>query len=147
MNIVFDLDGTLANFEHRQHMISDVARQKSEATAWENFFAACTKDKPIQTIINILVALVDAGHDVSIWTGRSEAVRHETNEWLKKFVGFIPPMRMRPVGDFTPDSILKHRWLVLADANPDIVFEDRKGVVDMFRKYGIQCVQVAEGNY
>lgn len=147
MNIVFDLDGTLANCEHRQHMISDVARREFEAAAWEKFFRACTNDLPIQPIINVLTGMVDAGHEVSIWTGRSEIVRAETVEWLHKYVGFVPPLRMRPENDFTPDSILKHRWLMLAEVVPDLVFEDRKGVVEMFRKYGIQCVQVAEGNY
>ena len=37
--------------------------------------------------------------------------------------------------------------LIKADWNPDMVFDDRNQVVDMWRANGIPCLQVAPGNF
>lgn len=142
---IFDLDGTLADAEHRMHHI------KGETKDWRAFFAACTEDTPILQTILTLRMLKDSGAAIHIWTGRSEEVRTETEIWLNGYAADWRELRMRPVGDYRPDHVLKGEWL--SSLTPDqrlalvAVFEDRDQVVQMWRAAGIPCFQVAPGNF
>lgn len=138
MFVVFDLDGTLANIEHRRHHL--------DRKDWTAFFAACVDDLPNWPVIRSLYSLSEAGHRVEIWSGRSDEVREETRFWLDRHD--INPdllIRMRSAGDYTPDVDLKRSWLhaLHPDERPDVVFDDRGRVVDMWRSEGIACFQVA----
>lgn len=88
-----------------------------------------------------------AGHDCEIWSGRSMEVAEETIHWLERhgLSGIV--VRMRPIGDHQPDTTLKAGWLKEVGELPDIVFEDRASVVEMWRSNGIVCAQVAPGNF
>ncbi len=138
--VVFDLDGTLADCRHRVHFVRDGNRD------WKSFFAACVEDLPIRTTIAALNAHYDAGHRVEIWSARSDEVRKETIGWL--VAQKIDPAllaHMRSAGDYTPDVDLKRSWLLALhpDERPDIVYDDRQRVVDMWRDEGITCFHVA----
>jgi hypothetical protein len=138
MFVVFDLDGTLANTDHRQHLV--VAKD------WRGFYAACDLDPPHGHIIETLVALVVSGHRVEIWSGRSDEVRDKTEAWLIAHGLGEVPLRMRKEHDYTPDDVLKRSWLN-PDDMPDLIFDDRAKVVKMWREMGIPCCQVAEGDF
>ena len=159
---IFDLDGTLALTEHRQHILDD----KDDADRWRKFFAACIYDEPNMPVIRTLQALRGSGAEIWIWSGRSDEVRSETVEWLCKHgcmgnnpTGFLPAwpfgaperFRMRKAGDFTPDEQLKAQWL--SEIEPPeysrltAVFDDRDKVVAMWRANGVPCFQVAQGAF
>jgi phosphoglycolate phosphatase-like HAD superfamily hydrolase len=140
---VFDLDGTLADLTHRLHFI------QGETKDWDGFFAACGMDGLIRPAIDLLLNLTDGDHRVEIWSGRSDAVRKETERWLWRRAK-IPPAyltRMRKAGDHRPDHVIKREFLTACDARPDVIFDDRKQVVDMWRREGIACFQVADGEF
>src|SRR5690554_5803596 len=63
MFIVFDLDGTLALNEHRQHYVERPVGEKD----WRGFFAACDKDVPNTPVIRTLLAFDAIGDRVEIW--------------------------------------------------------------------------------
>lgn len=136
---VFDLDGTLADCTHRLHHL--------ERKDWRAFFAACVDDTPIGHMIELCSALAwNAGHRVEIWSGRSDEVRSETEAWLKKHgLGGLPVL-MRTAGDHRPDDEVKREFL-RGGGVPDLIFDDRKRVVDMWRAEGIACAQVASGDF
>lgn len=158
---IFDLDGTLALTEHRQHILDD----KDDPRRWQKFFAACVDDTPNLPVIRTLQALRKSGAECWIWSGRSDEVRPQTVEWLCKHGcfgntnGFLPAwpfqaperFRMRAAGDYTPDEELKFGWL--SELEPPernrlaAVFDDRDKVVAMWRRYGVPCFQVASGNF
>lgn len=143
--IIFDLDGTLANNQHRQHFLETYGPRAVKD--WGAFSANCDKDIPIQPVIDCLYALQDAGFNIEIWTGRTAAVIDKTKMWLgENFLGDIP-LRMRPVGDFDGDVELKQGWLDAAPVRPYMAFDDRSRIVKMWRRNGIQCMQVAEGDF
>lgn len=148
MFVVFDLDGTLADCEHRLHHIQMPAGPGEEYPKqdWRAFYAACKHDKPIIPIQAIAIALIDAGERVEIWTGRSDECRADTVWWLAEYGLSDVPLRMREAGDHTADHKLKLSWLAEGD-KPDIIFEDRASVVEMWRAQGIVCAQVAPGNF
>ena len=135
---VFDLDGSLANLDHRLHHVTDGNRR------WKEFFAECGKDLPIWPVIHALQAHVKAGHRVEIWSGRSDEVRNQTEYWLNAH-GIDPALltRMRPAGDSTQDFILKRSWLDAEPVRPDAIYDDRTSVVSMWREAGVPCFQVA----
>lgn len=140
MLCIFDLDGTLANIDHRAHFVRDGARQ------WNEFFEACDKDEPFEDVIALFKTLAGAGHDVRIWSGRSASVRAKTEAWLDEhlFAGASKHLQhMRPEKDYRSDVVLKREWLHAEPVKPAMIFDDRQQVVDMWREEGVTCAQVA----
>lgn len=171
--IIFDLDGTIANCEHRRHFVDPSYVNEEEATVeyhcdmkgnitrakgwqpnWKSFYEACDKDTPIQPIVDIWnsheVELALGRWNVMIWSGRCESVRQKTIDWLEEHLYcpgtyfFDRILKMRPVGDSTPDDELKEKWLdEYLNATPikehkiDFVFDDRPKVVRMWRRRGV----------
>jgi hypothetical protein len=141
MKVIFDLDGTIADISHRVHFVRDGNKD------WDAFFAGCVDDRPNEAVVDTLHAHVTAGHHVEIWSARSDIVRRETEDWLRN-AAHIPPRlltRMRSAGDNTPDVVLKRYWLnqLHESKRPDLIYDDRQRVVDMWREEGIACFQVA----
>jgi phosphoglycolate phosphatase-like HAD superfamily hydrolase len=163
MFVVFDLDGTLADCTHRIHLLDQMTKRERAVHAgydtveedasplWDQFYAECVNDKPILPIINTMRAYRMAGAEVAIWTGRSDLVEFETRRWLADHGVPWVPMKMRPHGDHSNDAAMKQHWLherrEAGLPDPEIVFEDRQRVVDMWRSEGIICAQVAPGKF
>lgn len=180
--IIFDLDGTLANIDHRRdhieptkrsdvyyhtpsdlkqmegwYYLDDVSYPKSRVKFkpdWKKFFDECHLDQPNIPIIKVLNCM-RSKHIVEIWTGRHEKLREVTMSWLLNCDPHISwpehiKIKMRPDNDNTPDYQLKERWLdeALSEGKDiEMVFEDRSRVVEMYRRRGICCLQVANGDY
>lgn len=143
MFVVFDLDGTLALNEHRQHYVQREVGTKD----WRSFFAECDRDGLFWQVARILQVLDATGNRVEIWSGRSSEVIEKTRAWLASHgMGHIP-FRGRAEGDHTPDHDLKKSWLDASSQKPDLIFDDRSAVVSMWRANGIACAQVADGNF
>ena len=47
---IFDLDGTLANIEHRVHILKNT----DNSNRWRDFYAACDKDEPNRDVIRVM---------------------------------------------------------------------------------------------
>ncbi len=137
MFVIFDLDGTIADIRHRTHFVRRGARN------WDAFFSACVDDVEYPHVVETFKAHLNAGHKVRIWSARSDVVRGETVKWLAA-VGIDPGLlqHMRAEGDSTPDAVLKRHWLNQEHDKPDLVYDDRQRVVDMWRAEGIPCFQV-----
>jgi hydroxymethylpyrimidine pyrophosphatase-like HAD family hydrolase len=75
--IIFDLDGTLANIDHRLHFINQQPKN------WLSFSKACSADTPKLAVIQAAKALSQLGHPLWILSGRSRVVERETRAWLK----------------------------------------------------------------
>lgn len=154
---LFDLDGTLADLTHRLHHISGEfdAQGMTKPKNWDAFFAGCVDDKPIPHMWELLNDLYTVGVIIVYVSGRSDQVRAETEEWLDQHNFPLPgvgknKLYMRTAGDHRPDHQVKGELLdrILADGyTPIMAFDDRQQVVDMWRKRGIPCAQVAEGNF
>ncbi len=139
--IIFDLDGTLANNDHRKHLVDpsyphpDYHRKPCEICIgdaphsmdpqyhnvtgkkwhpdYEAFDDACDKDGPIESTIHVFQTLWSTyGETIEIWSGRSERVRCKTQAWLlEQALPARSLTKMRPIGDNTPDDQLKELWL------------------------------------
>lgn len=149
---IFDLDGTLADIEHRKHMLEE----KDDPNRWRRFYAACDKDSPCAAVISTMNCLRFAGNEVWIFSGRSNEVRAKTVDWLCEHTAFMRheldvALTMRDEGDYTADDELKRQWLenMLVDDRRRLVavFDDRNRVVEMWRANGVPCFQVAPGEF
>jgi phosphoglycolate phosphatase-like HAD superfamily hydrolase len=139
---LFDLDGTLADCTHRLHHIKGSRRN------WRAFFASCSKDGPIPHMVELAKHLMKVEKVVFV-SGRSDEVRAATEQWLKEHQ-LKGPLYMRRANDRRSDFIVKAELLdhLLADGfRPIMAFDDRDQVVKMWRKRGIPCAQVAEGDF
>lgn len=146
MIYLVDIDGTLADLSHRLHFI------EKKPADWDGFFAACPDDKPIEEVIETVRALRAAHATIILVTGRSDAIRAETIQWLRKFHVQFEDLYMRKAGDHRPDDIVKAELLTELGRtwNREYikgVFEDRQQVVDMYRAKGLRVFQVAEGKF
>lgn len=154
MIAIFDLDGTLALNEHRQHFLEETPKN------WKAFEAACGDDKPNWPLISLFqnMQLTDM---VYILSGRSNDVVGETVYWLRRHgIENIDRkiLKMRKSGDYRDDEIVKQEMFdkIIEDLSRTysinlkrdiIIFDDRQKVVDMWREMGLVCCQVAPGDF
>jgi FMN phosphatase YigB (HAD superfamily) len=143
MFVIFDLDGTLSDGAHRQHLIA------TEPKLWDAFHRAAAFDTPIRPMVLLTRMFHATNQRVEIWTGRSDIAKLETQEWLMMHGVPYDRLLMRPEGDHRPDTELKGEWLASLNPRewPHLVFEDRTRMVEMWRSRGIQCAQVAPGDF
>lgn len=139
-DIIVDIDGTIANGDHRVHLL----RQKKKD--WKNYLKGVMDDTVHEDIVWICNALKSAGARLVLCSGRSEDEREDTEQWFReKNITFFEKMYLRPSGDFRNDAIVKaelYEQMLKDGYDPKIVFEDREHVVDMWRNMGLRCLEV-----
>lgn len=142
MLILCDIDGTAANINHRRHFVENKPKR------WDKFYDAMVDDIPNPWCQELIRALQQ--HEIVFISGRPENYRKQTEEWLDKhYPGHYSYLYMRPTNNTEPDYIIKERIYDDNFANRDIllVIDDRKQVVDMWRKKGLTVLQCDEGNF
>lgn len=134
MSIIVDIDGTLADNSHRQHLI--------ETEGWDVFFSECYHDIPIEPIVSI-VQILEEYHSILIVTGRPEKYKALTRQWLDKNGIRFLELYMRKDGDHRPDYEVKQEMLVeiKREYDPLLVIDDSPKVVKMWRDNGLICLQ------
>jgi HAD superfamily, subfamily IIIB (Acid phosphatase) len=144
MDIIFDIDGTLANITHRRHHV------ETKPKNWPDFKKAAHLDTPVEAVAILARSLKTLAHRIILCSGRGEDERTTTVAWLAKHQINYHALYMRATGDYRDDDIIKSEMLARMRADgyrPDIAFDDRDRVVKMWRTNGIICAQVAEGNF
>jgi hypothetical protein len=141
---MFDIDGTLADCAHRRHHLDQSPKD------WKAFYAGMKDDGPKRMPLGLVQAMRQFGLMPVFVTGRPERFREVTKEWLRSMHCPSSPLFMRPDDDFRADHELK-REIYLRDIQPHydvkIVLDDRDSVVRMWRELGLECWQVAAGDF
>jgi len=157
--IVCDLDGTLANCEHRVHHV-----QKADGNGlkrkpdWDAFYAGVREDEVNDAVYKVLAMFTSYEgfrYDIIFCTGRPERCRADTEWWFREVLNMSTEakygfqMLMRADGDFRADYIVKQEILDKYIPKDRVLFvlDDRQQVVDMWRRNGLTCFQVAEGKF
>ena len=174
MNIIFDIDGTLMDIEHRRHFVSGSKKD------WKSFVANIKYDIPNEPVASVMCDLNIDNNAIFFLTGRSEAQRDITINQIERcgyehqnqcadlrpkddyerlyYSGghYDQILLMRPDDDYRPDAELKSELftkldLVYSDtkiiSDTTIIFDDRQSVVDMWRARGLTCFQVTKGDF
>lgn len=142
--VVFDIDGTLANIEHRRAFVATKPKN------WRAFTAGIPNDTAHQDIVELTHLFWNAGHRVILCSGRGMEHRHVTIKQMEKFVVPFTEIYMRAEKDHRPDYIVKVELLqqIRKDfGEPWMWFDDRQQVVDAIRAEGVRVLQVADGNF
>ena len=154
--IVCDLDGTLCKIDHRLHFVRKPPGEKKD---WKSFFDNILGDDVNEWCASILVGMAEKGHTIVYCSGRPDDRRRDTEQWLKDAeLDDLNSFRgdgnmvlfMRPRNDSRDDSIVKEIILdfeILTRFKPYFMIDDRKRVVDMWRKRGFVCLHCAEGDF
>lgn len=141
---IFDIDGTIANTDHRVHHL------EGDKKDWNSWYAKAHDDVPYWEIVELMHLAYYAGIKIIICTGRDESCRPQTELWLKQHLLKYHSLYMRKAGDRRDDTIVKFELLerIYEDGyEPVLVFEDRDRVVQMWRDAGLKCLQVKPGEY
>lgn len=141
---IFDIDGTIADLSHRLPYIQKTPKD------WDGFFGAVADDVPIEHTIKLAIDVALAGATIVYVSDRSDQCREATETWLWDHALPYGKVFMRKQGDHRPDHQVKVELLAELRAeghNPVMAFDDRNGVVKMWRELGIPCAQVAEGDF
>lgn len=145
--IVVDLDGTLFDSAHREHL----AREKR----WTEFHELLTLD-PVKPDVARIIQQLQRDDDTFILgcTGRPERYRPLTLAKLTAHNLELDDLLMRPDNDWAPDHELKPRMVIeyfvdkeAALLSVNMVLEDRDKVVEAWRNLGFKCWQVSVGGY
>jgi predicted kinase/3-deoxy-D-manno-octulosonate 8-phosphate phosphatase KdsC-like HAD superfamily phosphatase len=133
--IIVDVDGTLAHI----------------ADGRSPYDASRAMNDEVDDAVSVVTAMMyEHGYKVIVLTGRDGKDRQVTEEWLEANGIPYDELYTRAEGDTRKDSIIKeelYRAHVEARFNVKFVMDDRNQVVDMWRKLGLKCFQVAEGNF
>jgi predicted secreted acid phosphatase len=135
--VIFDIDGTVANLDHRLKYV------RSKPSNWPAFNAAMKFDTPIPAVVEVCKRYIaDPNVDVVFASGRSDDCRDDTVTWLEKNgMGGYDDIFMRKTKDSRSDDIIKKEILgaieIVYCKKPDFVFDDRPRVVKMWRNEGI----------
>lgn len=131
-----DIDGTLAGIPKGGRSPFDMTRVK------EDFVHS--------HVAAVIRALWAEGYRIIIMNGRDASAEADTRAWLNDNRIMFTDLFCRPVGNLEKDSIVKYDLFKLY-VEPEYrvrgVFDDRDQVVKMWRKIGVPCFQVAEGNF
>lgn len=141
--VIFDLDGTLSNGEHRLNMLPkfDLHLTKS----WSEFNLAAKNDSPFTDNISVCNAMYDAGFCVIILTGRSDEVWNETVEWLEKHKVSHDMLIMRRARDNRKDTVIKEEVLRAIGLDRIVAcWDDSPNVISHLRGIGLTVYQVCD---
>ena len=143
--VIFDIDGTLADIEHRRVYL------EGDRPHWAKFNASMGDDTPNEPVVDLYRTLWNSGvYDLQIVTGRNEAFRGITETWLTWNEIPFNRVLMRADKDNRSDDIIKGEILQkLLSEGRDIAFavDDRQQVVDMWRANGVTCLQCDVGDF
>ena len=74
--VIFDIDGTLADIEHRRHFVEGKKKD------FDSFNAAMVNDTPNEPIVDLMWMCEDAAKQIIFCTGRMEQYREVTRNFL-----------------------------------------------------------------
>lgn len=135
--ILCDIDGTVANNDHRQHFLEG----KKD---WDGFFSELSNDMPIIPIINLVNREHANGNEIVFLTGRPERYRYSTTLWLKEYFDFEFRLLMRKNNDQRNKLEIK-KEIFKNNFEPEKIFccyENDNKLIEMWINLGIKVIDV-----
>ena len=140
--VIFDIDGTLADVSERIHHL------RKQPKDWGAFFDGMAQDKAVRSMVRLCEILYSSGVKVILCSGRNEAHRGATVEWLARQGVRYHELLLRGDGDRRSDIVAKREMVAGVDKRKVLfVVEDRSRVVEMWRAEGLVCLQCAPGDF
>ena len=143
--IICDIDGTLAHIPEGGRSPYDYTRVMYDEP-----------DRIIRQMLRDFKEATGTKGTVILVSGRDDTCRKDTLAWLNLHSVTFDKLYMRPAdrvdqrGNKAPDYIVKYELFdkyIRGNYMVEYVLDDRNQVVDMWRKLGLKCLQVQEGNF
>lgn len=145
--ILCDIDGTIANINHRLHFV------KKEKKDWGSFFGAIPRDTVRPEVAQQLMEFQAKGYDIVFISARPDTYKKETLLWLiqhtEKYLpqGFLT-LIMRKATDQRPDVEVKKEMLdtFFPDrSHVHAILDDRPSVIRMWQEEKMNVIDVGAG--
>ena len=141
LTILVDIDGTIADTKHREHFLNIFEGGQKD---WNGFFSAMVDDTPIPSVIDWVKGYIDRGWNVFFVTGRPEAFRKVTEDWLDAQGLISLRLIMKPKPDqYIKAALWKAKVVgMLQDEGWNILLaiDDDPSVREMYQMFCIECV-------
>lgn len=141
--VIFDLDGTLYNCDHRLHHL------EGERKDWDSFFGAMHLDTVIEPVAMLARLIHTSGQAAVLFvTARPDEsdYRKVTEDVSAANDLNYDKLYMRKSGDFRRDDVVKSEILkqILDDGyEPILAIDDKSNITEMWRSFGIVALQCA----
>ncbi|MDX2484702.1 MAG: HAD family acid phosphatase [Pseudodonghicola sp.] len=145
--VIFDIDGTLAEFDADRlgHLVHGKTKQ------WQDFHEEMASAPLVEPVARLLRKLKAQGDAVVLCTGRPEGWRGYTLAWLDAMgIPFDALYLRKQDEDLASDPDVKRSALgrIRTDGyRPWLVVDDRTSVVAFWREAGLTCLQCAPGDF
>lgn len=136
--VVFDIDWTLADIDHRLHHI------KKETKDRKSFYTNMENDKVMLWVKEILEAMIDRWYQIVLLTGRSNEYCEETLSRLRSNWILFSHLLMRKSWNKDQDTEVK-RWIynrALKRQNVLFAVEDRTRVIEMWKDLWVPVLAI-----
>jgi hypothetical protein len=140
--IIIDVDGTLADIEHRRN---DLLKDND----WEAFNSKIKLDR-LNIWCREIIDSFKVKYNIVLVTGRMEEFKDDTVKWLNDNDVFYSNIYFRKNGDYRDDTIIKKELYeknIMPNYSPLFVVDDRNKVVKMWRELGLVCLQCDYGDF
>lgn len=140
--VVCDLDGTLCDIEHRRHFV------QGENKDWKGFFDNMDKDTVRLDVLAMLDEAMESGQKIIFVSARPEDYRGVTEKWLSDNIDIqYECLIMREENDRRQDTLVKKDIYTkyLSHLDIDTVIDDRPSVIRMWQGFGLDVVDVGNG--
>lgn len=139
--VIVDVDGVISDGSNRQHL--------AQARRWDEFFAGCPDDPPLEAAVALVNALA-SDITVVLLTARPWRLLEDTVAWLKTHQVRWDLLILRPPDSSGPsraykatevDNLRRHGFELLC------ALEDDPRNVEMYAEADVPCVYVYSGYY
>lgn len=141
--IIVDIDGTLADCEHRRKFLLQTPKD------WKSFHDRCDRDS-LNVWCADLLCRYQRDHTIILVSGRVRESYQKTVDWLDSYDVPYAKLFMREKGDYRDDTILKkeiYEREIKGIYEVTFVLDDRKRLAEMWRAEGLTVLHCAEGNF
>lgn len=135
--VIFDIDGTVADCEHRRHHIATPPKK------WKAYFAEMLHDTPMLPQIKLAHAFSDCDYEIVYLTGRPERYREDTLAWMQQHKLPQGKLYMRQESDKSPAPDFKRR-VIQHEIGFDkirLVVDDDPRVLGMLALANVPCIR------
>lgn len=136
---VIDLDGSISDNSHREHLI------EGENKRWREYLQKASEDEANDEVLDFVQELSE-DYKIVILTCRSDEVKEETVKWLSEHEIPFDDLIMLPEGRWELSDSEFKRDKLQEIKNPTIAIDDKKENCEMFREEGLKVYAVKESS-
>jgi len=143
--VLYDLDSTLFNVQHREHLAPEGEARKL-TSSWIAYSQGCVDDTAVEGVATSARMFAAAGYRIHIVSGRNVEALEQTIEVMDKYRIPFNEIRLHRDEDLRHNGEYKSQYineLKESGFEPVLMFEDHISVCEMIEeRTGVPCITV-----